>query len=73
MPRVRQTMKSLQSQLEETRRMLRAAERSNKRASTLSKAEWNVATVLVVLRGGEPTAAMDYLRRGGGAEIALQW
>ena len=44
--------------------MLRAAKRSNKRASTLSKAEWNVATVLMVLRGGEPTAAMDYLRRG---------
>ena len=44
--------------------MLRAAQRSSKRASTLSKAEWNVARVLVVLRGGEPTAAMDYLRRG---------
>ena len=43
--------------------MLRAAQRSNKRAATLSKAEWKVATVLVVLRGGEPTAAMDYLRR----------
>ena len=43
--------------------MLRAAQRSNKRAATLSKAEWMVATVLVVLRGGEPTAAMDYLRR----------
>ena len=44
--------------------MLRAAQRSSKRASTLSKAEWNVARVLLVLRGGEPTAAMDYLRRG---------
>ena len=44
--------------------MLRAAQRSSKRACTLSKAEWNVARVLVVLRGGEPTAAMDYLRRG---------
>ena len=32
------------------------------RASTLSNCEWTVATVLMVLRGGEPTAAMDYLR-----------
>ena len=44
--------------------MLRAAQRSSKRASTLSQAEWNVARVFVVLRVGEPTAAMNYLRRG---------
>ena len=32
------------------------------RASTLSKCQWNVATALTVMRGGEPTAALDYLR-----------
>ena len=62
MPHVGQKIQSLQSQLVETKRMLRAAQRSQKRASTVSKCQWNVATILMVLRGGEPTAAMDYLR-----------
>ena len=62
MPGLRQKIQSLRSELEETKRKLRAAARSKLRSSTLTKCEWNVATVLMVLRGGEPTAAIDYLR-----------
>ena len=62
MPSLRQQIQSLRSELEETKRKLRAAARSKLRSSTLTKCEWNVATVLMVLREGEPTAAIDYLR-----------
>ena len=62
MPNVRKKKDTLQSQLAETKRMLKAAKRSQKRGCTISPCQWNVAQIITVLRGGEPTAAMDYLR-----------
>ena len=42
--------------------MLKAAQRSQKRRCTISPRQWNVAQIITVLRGGEPTAAMSYLQ-----------
>ena len=62
MPNVREKKDTLQSQLAETKRMLKAAKRSQKRGCTISPCQWNVAQIITVLRGGEPTAAMNYLQ-----------
>ena len=74
MPNVREKKDTLQSQLAETKRMLKAAKRSQKRGCTISPCQWNVAQIITVLRGGEPTAAMTYVqgtcRHKNGAAVA---
>ena len=56
-------MVSLQSQLRETTLRLRTARRAQRRQSEISVAQWSVAKVLMVLRAGEPTAALKYIQR----------
>ena len=45
--------------------MLRNACRARLRGNAIPRGHWNVARVLMVFRGGEPTAALTYLQTTG--------